>query len=278
MPWMHWGCRPSPADPHLALPPEIAAGRLHAAFKQSEVSHVYLCPLDRADRLPDLPFGPNRVARLTAADLEKLVDWPRLRRVNASWSFDAKLFSNFTWLIVEKTLPDHRPPGQKAIPLLFEPIGRDWQAIAPHRGRFDAAVEDALFALMLAPWEAWVPTGLWRAFEVPWDYTIDDNIFVRPKAPPAADALSWDYMLEDNGGEVFVDPNRVPLKVDGAIVAEWLNDRRWVDLSLWERASFFRLRLSISSSSRFSKNLQTNSSRISRQSRPLYSSRKREAA
>ena len=30
-------CRPPPADPRLALPPEIAAGRLHAAFQQCDV-------------------------------------------------------------------------------------------------------------------------------------------------------------------------------------------------------------------------------------------------
>jgi len=96
-------CRPPPAEPQLALPSEIAAGRLHAAFKQSEVHRLYLCPLDRADRLPELTFGPNRIARLSAAGLEKLVDWPRLRRVNANWTFDTGLFSNFTWLIVEET-------------------------------------------------------------------------------------------------------------------------------------------------------------------------------
>jgi hypothetical protein len=230
-------CRPPPADPHLALPPEIAAGRLHAAFKQSEVSRVYLCPLDQTDRLPDLKFGPNRIARLTPAELKKLVDWPRLRRVNAGWTFDTQLLSNFTWLVVEQTVPVRRPPGQRAIPILFEPIGRDWEAIEPHRGRFAPAVEDALFAMLLAPWEEWVPTGLWRAFEVPWDYTIDEDIFVRPKAPPSADALSWDYMLEDNGEEVFVDPGRVTLKVGGAIVAEWLNDRRWADLATVQKKS-----------------------------------------
>jgi len=75
---------------------------------------------------------------------------------------------------------------------------------------------------------------------VPWDYTIDKDIFVRPKAPPSADALSWDYMLEDNGEEVFVDPGRVTLKVGGAIVAEWLNDRRWADLATVQKSALFQ--------------------------------------
>jgi hypothetical protein len=106
-------CRPPPADPYLGLPPKIAAGRLHVAFKQSEVSRVYLCPLYRADRLPDLKFDPNRIAKLTARELEELVDSPRLRRVNAGWTFDTKLLSNFTWLVVEQTVPpraESHPP------------------------------------------------------------------------------------------------------------------------------------------------------------------------
>jgi len=235
-------CRPSPADPQLALPSEIAAGRLHAAFKQSEVHRLYLCPLDRADRLPELTFGPNRIGRLTAAELEKLLNWRRLRRVSANWTLDAKLLSNFTWLVVEETLPLDRAPGRRAIPFLFEPIGRDWEAIEPHRGRFDAAVEDALFAMLLAPWEDWVgsPSGPWRAFEVPWVYATDDDLFVRPMPPPSAEALSWDYYLEDNGEEVFFDPYRARLSDGGADFLDWLSNPRWAELVTAWRSELFQ--------------------------------------
>jgi Apea-like HEPN len=234
-------CRPPPADPRLALPPEIAAGRLHAAFKQSEIRRVHLCPLDRADLLPGLTFGPNRIARFAAKELDELVDWPRLRRVTANWAFDTKLFSEFTWLMVEETLPVHLPPGQRAIPILFEPIGRDWGAIEPHRGRFPPAVSGALFAMLLAPWEDWIASasGWWRAFEVPWVYTIEDDLFVRPKPPPSPDALSWDYDLDDDEEEVFFDPNRVPLKDGGTSVLDWLTDRRWGELATLQESQLF---------------------------------------
>jgi hypothetical protein len=272
-------CRPRPAIPSLALPPEIAAGRLHAAFKRSEVHRVHLCPLDRADRLPELTFGPNRIARLTARELEELVDWPRLRRVNPSWTFDTKLFSEFTWLVVEETLPIHQHPEQRAIPLLFEPSGRDWEAIEPHRGRLPPAVEDALFAILLAPWEDWVhpPGGPWRAFEVPWVYTIDNDLFVRPEPPPSAEALSWDYALGDDGEEVFVDPNRIPLKVERVSFAEWLSDRRWADLVIVGKSPLFDTPVQHFFVKAFLENPQTSSSRISRQSRPHCFSRRREA-
>jgi hypothetical protein len=235
-------CRPPPAACDLALPPGIAAARLHAALEQPEIQRVHLCPLDRADRLPELTFGPNRIAKLAAAELEELVDLPRLKRVNASWAFDAKLLSEFTWLLIKETLSLDRPPEQRAIPLLFESLDRDWSAIEPHRGRFAPSVENALFAMLLAPWEDWVdtPSGWWRAFEVPWVYTTDNDLFVRPTTPPSADALSWDYMFEDDGEEVFVDPNRVPLKADAASISDWLTDRRWADLMTVKKSPLFQ--------------------------------------
>lgn len=159
-------CRPPPADPRLTLPPEIAAGRLHAAFRQSEIRGVYLCPLDRADRLPDLTFGPNRIAKLTAAELEKLIDWLRHKRVNAGW--------------------------------------------------------------------------MWRAFEVPREHATHDDLFVRPKGPPSADTLSWVDGLGDDGEQVFFDPAPAPLKIGGASVSDWLNDRRWADLMTVEKNQLFQ--------------------------------------
>lgn len=237
--------RPLPARRHLALPAAIAAARLHAAFERKQGRRVYLCPLDRADDLPELKFGPNRIARLTGAELEELVDLPRLRRINATWTFDAKLLSKFTWLVIEQTYPLDRTPAERAILLLSECSGRDWGEIEPHRLRFlravkDAsAVEDALFAMLLAPWEDWVdtPAGWWRPFEVPWVYEVDDDLFRRPPAPPSADALSWDYMLDESGEEIFVEPDRVPL--NEANVSEWLNDARWADLAHAQETPLF---------------------------------------
>jgi hypothetical protein len=55
---------------------------LHAAIERRQARRLHLCPLDNADDLPELTFGPNRIARFAAAELEKLVDLPRLRRIN----------------------------------------------------------------------------------------------------------------------------------------------------------------------------------------------------
>ncbi|MBV8122408.1 MAG: hypothetical protein JO081_21020 [Alphaproteobacteria bacterium] len=154
----------APDQRHLALSADIAAARLHAAFERTEAHRVYLCPLDKADVLPQLKFGPNRIGRLTAAELEELIDASRLRRTFPNRAFDARRFSQFTWLVSRENESVDRKPAERAVPLLFEPTGQDWGAIQPRRSRFAFAVIDALFAMLLAPWEDWLtsPSEQWR--------------------------------------------------------------------------------------------------------------------
>jgi hypothetical protein len=158
---------------------------------------VCLCPLDQADELPELRFGPNSIRTFTAAELEALVDPPRLRRINANWTFNAKGFSEFSWLEVKETYPLDLEPGARAVPLLsmrMIDLNRDFGQIEPHREHFPTAVEAALFAVLRAPWEDWVtiPDYDWRGFHVPWVYKLDDDIFVRPPQPPTPETLSWE--------------------------------------------------------------------------------------
>ena len=177
---------------------------------------------------------------------------PRLKRIDATWTLDANLFSQLTWLVIEQPYRLDRTPAERAMPFLSERGGRDWGEIVPHRLRLlramaDAsAVEDALFAMLLAPWEDWVgvdwpkrkdrvegPTRYWRAFDVPWVYHLDNDIFARPAPPPPPDALSWDQpIVNEEGEEVFGSerPERLPLKPAVANASEWLNDARWAEI------------------------------------------------
>src|SRR5271167_6914 len=95
--------------------------------------------------------------------------------------------------------------------------------------------------MLLVPWEDWVdtPKGWWRPFEVPWVYAIDNDLFVRPSPPPSADTLSGFYMLEDNGEEVFVDPDRVRLTDGQAAILKCLTDTRWDDLARAQQSPLF---------------------------------------
>ena len=54
-------CRLPPALAHLSLSAEEAASRLDIAFRQTQGLRRFLCPLDMADRVPALRFGPNAI-------------------------------------------------------------------------------------------------------------------------------------------------------------------------------------------------------------------------
>ena len=103
----------APDQRHLALSADIAAARLHAAFERTEAHRVYLCPLDKADVLPQLNFGPNRRGRLTAAELEELIDASRLRRTFPNRAFDGRRFSQFTWLVIRENESVDRKPAEQ---------------------------------------------------------------------------------------------------------------------------------------------------------------------
>jgi hypothetical protein len=54
----------------IALTAEIASAKLDAAFRQTHVRRVYLCPLDWGGDLPTLKFGSNSIRKLTVGELE----------------------------------------------------------------------------------------------------------------------------------------------------------------------------------------------------------------
>jgi hypothetical protein len=134
-------CRVAPANIRLALAPEIAAARLDAAFRRTQTSHIYLCPLDQADDLPALKFGPNRIQKFTISELNALVDPTWLERVNPNWTFDAKRFSEFSWLMVEESRPLEQQSRTRPVTLrsMLIDLNEDRGRIEPYQARFPSA-------------------------------------------------------------------------------------------------------------------------------------------
>jgi hypothetical protein len=125
------------------------------------------------------------------------------------------------------------PPEGRAAPLLFMPVDRDYGRIDPHKSRLPRVVEVALFFLLLAPWENWsqVPHAYWRRFQVPWVYTVDDDIFVRPNSPPSPDDLSLELQpLTDARGEVVDVELPVVNPLEGVDLCSW-DDKGWQTLA-----------------------------------------------
>jgi hypothetical protein len=68
-------CRLVRANARLALPADVAAVQLDAAFRRTEGTRIYLCPLDVADELPQVRFGPNSRASCKIRDRIDFVDF-----------------------------------------------------------------------------------------------------------------------------------------------------------------------------------------------------------
>lgn len=216
---------------HLSLPIEEAANRLDMALRGSHAKRIHLVPLDLAADLPSIVFGPAKVGRLTAGDLRTLVDESRLMRLYPHQKFDAERFSQFHWLVVEETVALEQEPEARAVPMLFMDLSQDLGQIEPHKGRFPGAVEEALFFLLLASWENWSTMAEvdWRGFRVPWVYTVDSDIFVRPNAPPCPDMLNWEERAYDDGdGGTYTEERPIELRLEDVVATElpvWDNSR-----------------------------------------------------
>lgn len=231
-------CGLQPGNEELALPVEVAAANLDAAFRKTHANRVHLCPLDCADDLPELTFGPNIIRKLSVTELEELVDQPRLKRTFSKRSFDAANFSEFTWLVVRETVALDERVGARATPFFYQYWSADFGAIDPHRRTYPEAVESALAFLMLAPWEEWAESAdvEWRCFRIPWIYTIDDDLFNRSANPPAADTLSWqpDIVYDHYGDEVDLGERPVRWDLKEQVTTElptWVNDKTWPEFT-----------------------------------------------
>jgi hypothetical protein len=235
-PWMSVGnVRPLPPSP------EEVAQRIAAALVATHGRRVHLCPLDGADNLPRWSFGNSRVVKLSPSELDALVSPSRLLRHHARWVFDSRTFSQFQWLVVNEEVPLDPDPAIRAWPLLGKIVGDVDGRIVPHAARLPPVVEDALFALLLLPWEEVVEHAEydWRPFRVPWVYTIDEDLFASPKAPPDPTSLRWkDVTLTGADGEVIYDERPDVWSLELRAVEAWppLDDGSWQRLQVARRS------------------------------------------
>lgn len=185
------------STPHLPTQPgrELSkeASALVHEFQRTTIRRRYLCPLDMADNLPIFEFRNAKMGRFTAAELEVLFDAPRLRHCFPGIRLDAERLSQFHWLVIEEDVSVRDESGNRHFSWLDLPLDKDLGEIVLHGGRFPAAVERALFFLLLVPWEDWAEMAEvdWRGFRVPWIYTLDDDLCTFSTPPPAPERLSW---------------------------------------------------------------------------------------
>lgn len=96
-------------------------------------------------------------------------------------------------------------------------MDQDFGAFDPLARRYSAVVEEALFCLLLAPWEAWGTMTLvdWRGFHLPWAYTVDTDLAIQPAAPPDATSLTFEPTIyHGHEGEEIEDEQPSILQLD----------------------------------------------------------------
>lgn len=223
---------------NLALTAEAAAEKLHQALTATRARVVHLCPLDWADQPPSVVFGSSRLNRFSASELQEMIDAPRLVRAFPNVQPDWNRLSEFYWLVVEENLPIGVEPGARTSPFMYD-ITRDYGAITAHENRFPRAVEQALFLLLLAPWEDWSEAMEvdWRGFRIPWVYSVSDDLCVRPAPPPVDSSLTWVPQIHmDSYGEPIEieEPAHYNLATEASGLTTYVNDGAWTEL---ERAS-----------------------------------------
>lgn len=207
-----------------------AAARLVDALEQTSCTRRYLCPLDLADDLPDLTFGNATVRQYSATELSTLFDEERLSRLYPAQVLDSTRLSQFHWLVVEETTAAEQDIGRRALPFFYD-LGGDLGEIDAHAGQYAPAVTDALFALLLAPWEDWhsMVDIDWRGFLVPWVHVETGDLFVRPRVVPSPDLLTWEYagFTAPDGEEIdYERPVIIHLSSDAADVLQLLDLHR----------------------------------------------------
>lgn len=97
-----------------------------------------------------MTYRPGHLAErkfvFTADELLALIDPLAVDRLRPSWSFNADRFSQINWLVVRETVALEANVGKRALPWLFETLNRDFFKIEPHKERYPAPVERALFS------------------------------------------------------------------------------------------------------------------------------------
>ena len=228
----------------LSLDPESAANAIDEAYRRKTTLRRHLCPLDLADEMPLLSFGNARVANFNSEDLARLFNAPRLARNFHNQSLDAKRMAQFRWLVVEEELTLDTRPEARASPFMYMTPNRDFGEIDPHLGRIPPAVERVLFFLLLAPWERWsmFQEVDWRGFRLPWIYTVDEDLFIRPSPPPSADSLTLEpcVVQGDWGEDIELErPTVLPLDDDASSGLALLTNDAWRDLETARATDLF---------------------------------------
>jgi len=187
----------APWNTDIPLPPAVAAHEIDNAYAAPNCQLTHMIPLDLADELPSVRFGPWRIQSFDSVELGNLVGLARLDRFGHTRVIDLKRLSLFRWAVLEESVPVH---SENRLRYLF----RGWDDIGKVRHvrrQFEPAIERGLFVLSLYPWEDHTEADYvtWQPFQFPWVYTVKHHVFAAPQAAPDPDSLTWTTRFTQEG-------------------------------------------------------------------------------
>ena len=214
---------------------EAAAVILHRAFLRQSIRRTYLVPLDRLflkDRssgsmqeATSIRFGPNEVARLSGAELERRAPLHALARFGAKYECRIAKLDGFCWLAtscIEPAGPVERRTWLNVLNASSASVG----TVGLYRPTYPTPVENALFVLLLT-FVKDSRDALWRPFHVPWVFSFTDDPFSDAITPPDHSTLSRDIVGDEH--DYFEVPDRSEVFEFGEQRRQALQDR-WRDL------------------------------------------------
>ncbi|APG18027.1 hypothetical protein A3780_10835 [Kosakonia radicincitans] len=229
-------CFFTPEQQYLVSDPAEAASLLHHELHKKKTTKIYLCPLDCAANIQLATFSHAEINMFTPPELRQLVNFAQLNRLYPHKTDDIDRLTRFTWLVIREEVNLDRDIPARTYRFLQDGFKDDYGAITPYEYRYPKAVEDAIFALLLAPWESWREeiNIEWRAFTIPWVYTVENDIFADQPALPGAEILTWDYQAFSDGHGKVIDreiPLELPLLHD-ARLQPWLAEQQLDNIPL----------------------------------------------
>jgi hypothetical protein len=185
-----------------AIPPspEQAASAIEHAYSVAVQTRIQMMPLDMSDPLPEATFGPWKIRKFSAPELESIVQPARQARFWPNRVFDVGRFSQFQWLFRQFEEPT-RPVHKEVWPFFYDDVRWAFGIVDPRPSKFGGSFDLPLMTVALYPWETFGGGKIepWRPFRIPWVYTVSDNPFIEPQIAPLPQSLSWQRYFIGNG-------------------------------------------------------------------------------
>lgn len=200
-PYLHHGlsklglrCMFDAGSPLAAVDMNDSAMDCYRALNKKQSRQTYLCPLDWADYIPEITFGNATIKQFTKLELDALLNSSQRQRGPFYAPADTTGLSRFTWLVVEHNVELQADFYDRYTqwPQWFKSEDQPG-TVYPYNHDYPDAVQRAIFLLMLAPWEEWMESApsSWSPFDIPWVYTLSDDIFQIQYTVPTASSLTW---------------------------------------------------------------------------------------